>query len=178
MTQMPSTAYLLSSPDFDTQLKPNPKTKTQHRKEKAIKTPTKTQKTAVAENDPTCLQVASVEGSDEAKGKFVRFVANSKNIQCQVWLRNATLAKFNIQPKSILALDPATIAVASKYDSVTKSLVLDADGNEQASPIVYEYTAEGVTYKYPYGRLTLDLGLKVTGCDNSEVRKVTAFNPL
>ena len=122
--------------------------------------------------------MASVEGSPEAKGKFVRFVANSKNIQCQVWLRNATLVKWNIQPKSILALDPATIAVASKYDSVTKSLVLDADGNEQASPIVYEYTAEGVTYQYTHGRLTLDMGLKVTGCDNSEVRKVVAFNPL
>ena len=108
----------------------------------------------------------------------MRFVANSKGIQCQVWLRNATLAKFNIQPRSILALDPATIAVASKYDSATKSLVLDADGNEQASPIVYEYTTEGVTYQYTHGRLTLDMGLKVTGCDNSEVRKVVAFNPL
>ena len=119
-----------------------------------------------------------MEGSENSKGKFVRFVANSKNIQCQVWLRNATLAKFNIQPKSILALDPATIAVASKYDSTTKSLVLDADGNEQPSTVVYSYTADGVEYKYPYGRLTLDLGLKVTACDNSEVRKVTAFNPL
>lgn len=119
-----------------------------------------------------------MEGSDEAKGKFVRFVANSKGIQCQVWLRNATLAKWNIQPKSILALDPATIAIASWYDPSTKTLKLDADGNEQASPVVYEYTTEGVTYQYPYGRLTLDMGLKVTGCDNSEVRKVVAFNPL
>ena len=149
-----------------------------NRKEKAIKAKAKDPKTATPETEATLIQVASVEGSDEAKGKFVRFVANSKGIQCQVWLRNATLAKFNIQPKSILALDPATIAIASKYDSATKSLVLDADGNEQASPVVYEYISEGVTYKYPYGRLTLDMGLKVTGCDNSEVRKVVAFNPL
>ena len=119
-----------------------------------------------------------MEGSPEAKGKFVRFVKTSQDFQCQVWLRNSVIQKWNIQPRSILALDPATIAVASKYDSVTKSLVLDADGNEQPSPIVYEYTAEGVTYQYTHGRLTLDMGLKVTGCDNSEVRKVVAFNPL
>jgi len=143
-----------------------------------LKTPTKTKKTAVAENDPTLIQVASVEGSDEAKGKFVRFVANSKNIQFQVWLRNATITKWNIQPKSILAIDPSTIAIASWYDPSTKTLKLDADGNEQPSPIVYSYTAEGVEYQYPYGRGMLDMGLKVTGCDNSEVRKVVAFNPL
>jgi hypothetical protein len=156
----------------------NPKTKTQHRKETAITTKAKDPKTATPTTEPTRLQVVSVEGSDEAKGKFVRFVANSKNIQCQVWLRNATLAKFSIAPKSILEIDPSTIAIASWYDPSTKTLKLDADGNEQASPVVYEYTTEGVTYKYPYGRLTLDMGLKVTACDNSEVRKVVAFNPL
>ena len=119
-----------------------------------------------------------MEGSDEAKGKFVRFVANSKGIQCQVWLRNATIQKWEIKPKSKLTLDPATVAIASWYDPSTKTLKLDAEGNEQPAPIVYEYTTEGVTYQYTHGRLTLDLGLKVTGCDNSEVRKVTAFNPL
>ena len=143
-----------------------------------MKAKAKDPKTATAENDPTLIQVASVEGADEAKGKFVRFVANSKNIQFQVWLRNATIAKWNIQPKSILAIDPSTIAIASWYDPSTKTLKLDADGNEQPSPIVYEYTSEGVTYQYAYGRGMLDMGLKVTGCDNSEVRKVVAFNPL
>ena len=143
-----------------------------------MKAKAKDPKTATPETEATCLQVASVEGSDEAKGKFVRFVANSKNIQFQVWLRNATIAKWNIQPKSILAIDPSTIALASWYDPSTKTLKLDADGNEQPSPIVYEYTSEGVTYQYAYGRGMLDMGLKVTGCDNSEVRKVTAFNPL
>ena len=128
---------------------------------------------------PTVLTVQSVEGSDEAKGKFVRFVANSKKIQCQVWLRNATIQKWEIQPKSKVTLDPATVAIASWYDPATKTLKLDAEGNEQPAPVIYEYTGnDGVTYKYPYGRLTLDMGLKVTACDNSEVRKVVAFNPL
>ena len=156
----------------------NPQTNKQKRENK-LKAKAKDPKTTPAETEATLIQVASVEGSDEAKGKFVRFVANSKNIQFQVWLRNATIAKWNIQAKSILALDPSTIALASWYDPATKTLKLDADGNEQTSPIVYEYTGtDGVTYKYPYGRGMLDMGLKVTGCDNSEVRKVIAFNPL
>ena len=117
-----------------------------------------------------------MEGSEDSKGKFVRFVANSKGIQCQVWLRNSVIQKWEIKPKSKLALDPATIALASRYEN--GALVLDADKNEQVSPVVYEYTKDGVTFKYPHGRQTLDMGLKVTGCDNSGVRVLKAFNPL
>jgi len=79
---------------------------------------------------------------------------------------------------SILEIDPSTIALASWYDPSTKTLILDADGNEQTSPIIYEFTRDGVTYKYPFGRGMLDMSLTVTGCDNSGVKVLKAFNPL
>ena len=80
---------------------------------------------------------------------------------------------------SILEIDPSTIALASWYDPSTKTLKLDADGNEQPAPIIYEYTGtDGVTYKYPFGRGMLDMSLTVTGCDNSGVKVLKAFNPL
>ena len=123
------------------------------------------------------MAVASVEGSDEGKGKFVRFVANSKKIQYQVWVRNSLIQKLEIKTGSILAIDPTTVAVASNYQN--GALVLDADGNETRSPIVYEYTGkDGVTYKYSYARQALDMGIKILACDNSQVRKVTPINPL
>ena len=143
-----------------------------------MKTKAKDPTTTTAEAQ-TVLTVQSVEGSETSKGKFVRFVANSQGVQWQVWLRNATIQKWNIQARSALTLDPATVAIASWYDPATKSLKLDAEGNEQQAPIVYEYTGtDGVTYKYPFGRGMLDMSLTVTGCDNSGVKVLKAFNPL
>ena len=88
------------------------------------------------------------------------------------------MQKWLIAPMSSLEIDSSTIALASWYDPSTKTLKLDAEGNEQPAPIVYEYTKEGVTYKYPFGRGMLDMSLTVTGCDNSGVRVLKAFNPL
>ena len=125
------------------------------------------------------MTVASVEGSETSKGKFVRFVANKAKtpIAYQVWIRNSVIQSLGIQIGSVLALDPATVAIASNYKN--GALVLDADGNETPSPVVYEYTNnEGVTFKYPNPRQNLDMRLKVVGCDNSGVKVLKAFNPL
>ena len=125
------------------------------------------------------MTVASVEGSETSKGKFVRFVANKAKtpIAYQVWIRNSVIQSLGIQIGSVLALDPATVAIASNYKN--GALVLDADGNETPSPVVYEYTnSEGVTFQYPNARQTLDMRLKVVGCDNSGVKVLKAFNPL
>ena len=120
-----------------------------------------------------------MEGSETSKGKFVRFVANKAKtpIAYQVWIRNSVIQSLGIQIGSVLALDPPTVAIASHYKD--GALVLDADGNETPSPVVYEYTNnEGVTFKYPNPRQNLDMRLKVVGCDNSGVKVLKAFNPL
>ena len=98
-------------------------------------------------------------------------------IAYQVWIRNSVIQSLNIQIGSVLFLDPETVAIASHYKN--GALVLDAEGNETPSPVVYEYTnSEGVTFQYPNARQTLDMRLKVVGCDNSGVKVLKAFNPL
>ena len=124
------------------------------------------------------MTVASVEGSETSKGKFVRFVANKAKtpIAYQVWIRNSVIQSLGIQIGSVLALDPPTVAIASHYKD--GALVLDADGNETPSPVVYEYTKDEVTYQYPNPRQNLDMRVKIVACDNSGVRVLKAFNPL
>ena len=124
------------------------------------------------------MTVASVEGSETSKGKFVRFVANKAKtpIAYQVWIRNSVIQSLGIQIGSVLALDPPTVAIASHYKD--GALVLDAEGNETPSPIVYEYTKDEVTYQYPNPRQNLDMRVKIVACDNSGVRVLKAFNPL
>ena len=119
-----------------------------------------------------------MEGSETSKGKFVRFVANKAKtpIAYQVWIRNSVIQSLGIQIGSVLALDPATVAIASNYKD--GALVLDAEGNETPSPVVYEYTKDEVTYQYPNPRQNLDMRVKIVACDNSGVKVLKAFNPL
>ena len=124
------------------------------------------------------MTVASVEGSETSKGKFVRFVANKAKtpIAYQVWIRNSVIQSLGIQIGSVLHLDPPTVAIASHYKD--GALVLDADGNETPSPVVYEYTKDEVAYQYPNPRQNLDMRVKIVACDNSGVKVLKAFNPL
>lgn len=121
----------------------------------------KAQASTVPQSDTVTMTVASIDEGAK-NGAFVRFVANSKGIQWQVYMTNAKIASFNINEGSELTMKASSIKHAYAYDSATRSNVVDAEGKPVLAPIVYGYTnSAGETVKYKYGKGTLDIGVKV-----------------
>ena len=139
---------------------------------------------ATTDNTPatTTLTVASVD--DGARnGKFVRFVANKRNIQWQVYMTDAKITAHKINEGSKLTVLSSSIKVADAYDTVNKRPMLDAEGKTMPAPVVYGWVnAEGETVEYTYGKGTLDIGIKIvkneTNPNIGEAQAKGAFDPL
>ena len=121
----------------------------------------KAQASTVPQSDTVTMTVASID-EGASGGAYVRFVANSKGIQWQVYMTHAKIASFNINEGSELTMKASSIRQAYAYNKDTKSNALDANGKPFLAPIVYGYTnSAGEEVKYKYGKGTLDIGLKV-----------------
>ena len=128
------------------------------------------------------LTVASVDNGAK-NGKFVRFVANQRNIQWQVYMTDAKVMAHKINEGSKLTVLASSIKIADAYDTVNKRPMLDKDGNTFPSPVVYGWVnAEGETVEYAYGKGTLDIGIKIvkneTNPNIGEAQAKSAFDPL
>jgi len=148
-------------------------------------TKTKTAKasaTTVTSPETVTLTVASVDNGAK-NGKFVRFVANKRNIQWQVYMTDIKVMTHKINEGSKLTVLASSIKIADAYDTVNKRPMLDKDGNTFPSPVVYGWVnAEGETVEYAYGKGTLDIGIKIvkneTNPNIGEAQARTAFDPL
>ena len=121
----------------------------------------KAQASTVPQSDTVTMTVASIDEGAKG-GAFVRFVANSKGIQWQVYMTHAKIASFNINEGSELTMKASSIKQAFAYDSTTRSTVVDSEGKPVLAPIVYGYVnSAGEEVKYKYGKGTLDIGIKV-----------------
>jgi hypothetical protein len=141
----------------------------------------KAQASTVPQADTITMTVASIDEGAKG-GAFVRFVANSKGIQWQVYMTHAKIASFNINEGSELTMKASSIKQAFAYDSTTRSTVVDAEGKPVLAPIVYGYTnASGEEVRYKYGKGTLDIGVKVVSnkpnTNIGEAQARGAFDP-
>ena len=128
------------------------------------------------------LTVASVDNGAK-NGKFVRFVANKRNIQWQVYMTDAKVMAHKINEGSKLTVLASSIKVADAYDTINKCPVLDENGMTVPAPVVYGWVnAEGETVEYAYGKGTLDIGIKIvkneTNPNIGEAQARAAFDPL
>jgi len=148
-------------------------------------TKTKTAKapaTTVTTPETVTLTVASVDNGAK-NGKFVRFVANQRNIQWQVYMTDAKVMAHKINEGSKLTVVASSIKIADAYDTVNKRPMLDENGRTFPSPVVYGWVnAEGETVEYAYGKGTLDIGIKIvkneTNPNIGEAQAKAAFDPL
>jgi hypothetical protein len=148
-------------------------------------TQTKSAKAAastVTTPETVTLTVASVDPGAK-NGKFVRFVANKRNIQWQVYMTDAKVMAHKINEGSKLTVLASSIKVADAYDTVNKCAKLDENGMTMPAPVVYGWVnAEGETVEYAYGKGTLDIGIKIvkneTNPNIGEAQARGAFDPL
>jgi hypothetical protein len=143
--------------------------------------------------------VATTDNTDEAtytvatvkdgprNGKFVQFVAmggaNKPKIQWQVYMTDAKINAHKINEGSRLTIKASSWKIADAYDSINKRPVLDENGMTVPAPVVYSWiNAEGEEIVYPYGKGTLDIGLKIvkneTNTNTGEAQARGAFDPL
>ena len=140
--------------------------------------------TATTDNTPetVTLTVASVDNGAK-NGKFVRFVANQRNIQWQVYMTDAKVMAHKINEGSRLTVVASSIKIANAYDTVNKRDMLDDKGMTYPASVVYGWVnAEGELVEYAYGKGTLDIGIKIvkneTNPNIGEAQARPAFDPL
>ena len=150
-------------------------TSTKTKSEKAPATTDTTPKTVT-------LTVAAVDNGAK-NGKFVRFVANKRNIQWQVYMTDAKVMAHKINEGSKLTVLASSIKIADAYDSVNQCPKLDENGNTFPAPVVYGWVnAEKEMVEYEYGKGTLDIGIKIVKNEPNpnigEAQAKAAFDPL
>ena len=120
-------------------------------------------------------------------GKFVQFVAmggeGKPKIQWQVYMTDAKVMAHKINEGSRLTIKASTWKVADAWDSKNNCKVTNENGMTVPAPVVHSWiNAEGQEVVYPYGKGTLDIGLKIvkneTNPNIGEAQARPAFDPM